>query len=134
MDREKNRILIVDDDLSVLKLLRRVLGVHYDLLVAPTGYELHMMVDHFEPDLIIMDLSFPDDNGKDLCRDLRKNQDYDPIAILLLSGLDEPEVAAAAIQAGADGYMTKPFEISSLRATVAHIMASRRQAALQTAH
>jgi DNA-binding response OmpR family regulator len=131
MKRNKKRILIVDDDLTVLKLLQRALSIHYDLLVAPTGYELEMMVNHFEPDLIIMDLLFPDDNGKDLCRGLRFMRDYDSVAILLLSGLDEADVAAAAIQGGADGYMTKPFDIRTLQSTIAHIIASKQQVAEQ---
>jgi DNA-binding response OmpR family regulator len=132
MDTLRKRILIVDDDLNVLKLLQRALCHYYELLVAPTGYELDMMVDHFEPDLIVMDLSFPDDNGKDLCRGLRMRRDYDSVAILILSGLDEPAVAAAAIQGGADGYMTKPFDIRTLLTTIAHIIASKQQVDVQS--
>jgi DNA-binding response OmpR family regulator len=132
MNTAKKRILVVDDDLNVLKLLQRALCSHYELLVAPTGYELEMMVDHFVPDLIIMDLSFPDENGRDLCRGLRMRRDYDSVAILVLSGLDEPAVAAAAIQGGADGFMTKPFDLRTLQSTIAHIIASKQQVAVQS--
>ncbi len=133
MNKPKNKILIVDDDINVLKLLQRALGTRYEILVAPTGYELEMMVNYFEPNLIIMDLSLPDDNGRDLSRGLRKRLEYDGIGILILSGLDEPEVAAAAIHGGADGYMTKPFDIRTLESTVAHIIESRRRAVGQSA-
>ena|SRR5579864_933606 len=133
MNKPKSKILIVDDEINVLKLLQRALGGRYEILVAPTGYELDMMVNHFEPDLIIMDLSLPDDNGRDLSLGIRNRLEYDNIGILILSGLDEPDVAAAAIQGGADGYLTKPFDLGTLEATVAHIIASKRKVAGQNA-
>jgi two-component system response regulator AtoC len=126
MDTPKKRILIVDDDLAMLKLLRRVLSADYDLVVAPTSYDMEIMVNHFEPDLIILDLRLGDHNGADVCRGIRKRAEYDRIGILILSGLDEPRVAAAAIWGGADSFMTKPFDIRTLQSNINHIIETKR--------
>jgi DNA-binding response OmpR family regulator len=122
MDRLKQRILIVDDDLGVLKLLRRALSGHFEIVVAPTPYDMEIMVHHFAPDLIILDLAMGDHNGSDVCLGIRKREEYDAIGILILSGLDEPMVAAAAIRGGADCYMTKPFDIRTLQSTIHHVI------------
>jgi DNA-binding response OmpR family regulator len=120
----------VDDDLGVLKLLKRALGDHYDILVAPTGYDIETLIHHFQPDLLTLDIGLPEESGRDVCRNLRKHQDFDRTAILFLSGLDEPEVAAAVIHAGADGYLTKPFDVDVLRRTIAHLIQTKRNALL----
>jgi len=126
MNDKQGRVLLVDDDLGVLKLLMKTLGDRYEVLVAPAGYELEILVNHFTPDLMIIDLCFPDENGQQICKTMRRYREWDSMAILILSGLDEPTVAAAAIQAGADGYLTKPFDISVLRNTTAHIIESKK--------
>jgi DNA-binding response OmpR family regulator len=122
MNTPKKKILIVDDDLEMLKLLRRALSARYELVVAPTSYDMEIMVNHFAPDLIILDLRLGDHNGADVCRGIRKQAAYDGIGILILSGLDEPKVAAAAIWGGADSYMTKPFDIHTLQSTIHHVI------------
>src|SRR6266404_4680883 len=105
MNKLKRRILVVDDNLAMLKLLLKALSDHYELVVAPTPYDMEVMMHHFEPDLIILDLALGDQDGADVCFSLRTREEYDRIGILMLSGLDVPRVAAAAIRGGADGYM-----------------------------
>ena len=129
MSTPKKKILIVDDDLAMLKLLRRALSTRYELVVAPTSYDMEIMVNHFEPDLIIMDLRLGDHNGADVCRGIRKRAEYDRIGILILSGLDEPRVAAAAIWGGADSFMTKPFDITTLQSNILHVIETKAQSA-----
>ena len=126
INNQKERVLLVDDDLVVLKLLKATIGERYDVLVAPTAYDIETLIHHFSPNLIVLDIGLPDENGKDLCKSLRHRKDFDHIAILFLSGLHEPEVAAAAIQAGADGYLTKPFDTLVLKNTIAHLIESKR--------
>ena len=60
---------------------------------------------------------------------MRMRKDYDSVGILMLSGMDEPAVAAAAICGGADGYLVKPFDIAVLRSTIDHIITSKSQRA-----
>ncbi len=126
MKNPKQRILIVDDDLVVLKLLLRALSPHYELVVAPTAYDMEVMVTHFEPDLIILDLRLGDEDGADVSFKLRTREEYDRTGILILSGLDEPRVAAAAIRGGADSYMTKPFDVRTLQSTIHHIIETKQ--------
>jgi DNA-binding response OmpR family regulator len=127
MNRSKQRILIVDDNIEMLKLLLRGLGNHYEIVVAPAPYDMEIMVHHFEPDLIILDLALGDHDGADVCFSIRTREEFDRIGILILSGMEEPRVAAAAIRGGADSYMTKPFDIHTLQSTIRHVIEARQQ-------
>jgi DNA-binding response OmpR family regulator len=122
MNRSKQRILIVDDNIEMLKLLLRGLGAHYEIVVAPNPYDMEIMLHHFEPHLIILDLALDGEDGADVCFKIRYREEYDQIGIMILSGLDEPRVAAAAIRGGADSYMTKPFDIHTLQSTISHVI------------
>ena len=122
MNRSKQRILIVDDNIEMLKLLLRGLGARYEIVVAPNPYDMDVMLHHFEPHLIILDLALDGEDGADVCYKIRNCEEYDQTGILMLSGLDEPRVAAAAIRGGADSYMTKPFDIHTLRSTIHHVI------------
>jgi DNA-binding response OmpR family regulator len=124
--KSKERIILVDDDLGVLKLLQKSLEDRYDVVVAPTSYDIESLIHHFQPDLMVLDIGLPEESGRDLCRSLRRRRDFDPMVILFLSGMDEPQVAAAAIQSGADGYLTKPFDVQLLRHTIAHLIQTKR--------
>src|SRR5258708_33108608 len=104
MNRSKQRVLIVDDNIEILKLLLRGLCDSYELVVAPTTYDMEGMLHHFQPHLIILDLALDGEDGADVCFKIRNRDEYDQIGILILSGLDEPRVAAAAIRGGADSY------------------------------
>ena len=121
----KKRILLVDDDLAILKVLQQSLKDQFELTVAPTTYDVESLINHVEPDLVILDIVLPDGNGTDLCASLRQRPEFNSLAILLLSGIGESQVAAAAIRSGADGYITKPFDIDVVRNTAAHLMQSK---------
>ena len=71
----------------------------------------------------------PDEDGQQICRELRRDPDCDSIAILFLSGMALQDQAVAAIRAGADGYMSKPFDLHTLENIIAELI--RRKAAGQ---
>jgi two-component system KDP operon response regulator KdpE len=117
------RVLIVDDEPQILRALRINLHARqYDVITAADGAEaLHAAAsDH--PDLIVLDLGLPDIDGVEVIRKLRT---WTPIPILILSGRLDSRQKVAALDAGADDYITKPFNVEEL---LARIRAATRRA------
>ena len=104
-------ILIVDDRLSELKLLCRILqSRHYGLMVAQTGQSMLEKLNYVRPDLILLDVMLPDLSGFDLCQQLKTHPTLHSIAIIFLTALADTEHKVQGLQLGAVDYITKPFQ------------------------
>lgn len=113
---EHRRILIVDDEPQITRVLRTSLDAHgYDLRVANDGDTALQIVRDWIPDLMITDLSMPAMDGLELCRRFRQKSNA-PIIVLSVKGEERTKVQA--LDAGADDYVTKPFGINELLARV----------------
>jgi two-component system KDP operon response regulator KdpE len=110
------RVLIVDDEPPIRKLLRMGLGTQgYEVIDAPNGKTaLEAMVN--KPDLVILDLGLPDMQGIDLLRRMRAQNEAVPIVVLSSRGDEAAKVAA--LDLGADDYVTKPFGMDELLARI----------------
>ena len=110
------RILLIDDELPIRRAVGSLLRTRgYDVSLAPTGAEGLLLFDSDRPDLVIVDLALPDMDGAIVCRTLRARTDV-PILVLSVRG-DEP-TKVAALDAGADDYVTKPFSPEELLARI----------------
>lgn len=108
------RILVIEDDSQIRKLLRVSLGAHgYDVDEARSGQDGVNQVASFKPDLVILDLGLPDIDGKEVIRRIRE---WSQIPIVILSARDQEREKVEALDAGADDYVTKPFGVSELLA------------------
>lgn len=117
---EKRRLLVVDDETQVTRVLRRGLAAHeYDVRTAVDGESALDTFEDFRPDLIITDLQMPEMSGIELCRKIRR---ISQIPIIVLSVKGEEETKVAALDAGADDYITKPFGMDELLARVRAIL------------
>lgn len=113
---EHQRILLVDDEPQITRVLRTSLNAHgYDLRVANDGETALDIVKDWAPDLVITDLSMPNMDGLELCRRFRLKSKA-PIIVLSVKGEERTKVMA--LDAGADDYVTKPFGINELLARV----------------
>lgn len=113
---EVQKILVVDDENQITRVLRRSLAAHrYEVRTAADGESALDTFNDFKPDLIITDLSMPEMSGIDLCREIRK---VSQIPIIVLSVKGEEKTKVEALDAGADDYITKPFGIDELLARV----------------
>lgn len=113
---EHRRILIVDDEPQITRVLRTSLDAHgYDLRVANDGETALQIAGDWTPDLMITDLSMPAMDGLELCRRFRQKSKA-PIIVLSVKGEERTKVQA--LDAGADDYVTKPFGINELLARV----------------
>ena len=125
---EKQRILIVDDEPQITRVLRRSLTTHgYDVRSAADGESALETLGDWPPDLVVTDLSMPNMNGLELCKRLRS---ISQIPIIVLSVRGEEQTKVEALDAGADDYVTKPFGMDEL---LARIRAALRRAPEQHA-
>jgi two-component system, OmpR family, KDP operon response regulator KdpE len=110
------RILLVDDELSIQRTLAPLLRSRgYDVEVAGTGADALRLAAEHPPDLIVLDLGLPDLEGSEVCRRIRATETM-PIIILSARGNEADKVAA--LDLGADDYVTKPFGPEELLARI----------------
>jgi two-component system KDP operon response regulator KdpE len=120
----KARVLVVDDEPQILRALQTNLrGAGYDVETATTAEAALAAAAMHPPDAVILDLVLPDGRGTDVCRELRRWSDA---PVLLLSVVGEEQEKVAALDAGADDYVEKPFGIDEL---LARLRAALRRAA-----
>lgn len=125
MDEPRPRVLVVDDDESIRRFLEIALRVRgYDVYEAAGARAALAAVPAVRPDVIILDLGLPDGDGVNLTKQLRA---ANHAAILVLSVRDQEEDKVAALEAGAEDYLTKPFGIDELHARL-RVLLRRRTA------
>jgi two-component system KDP operon response regulator KdpE len=118
-----SRVLVVDDEPQILRALQTALrGAGYDVEGAATGEEALTKAATRPPEAVILDLVLPDRSGVEVCRELRG---WSRAPILILSAVGEEGEKIAALDAGADDYVTKPFGIEEL---LARLRAALRRA------
>ena len=124
---EKPRILVVDDEPQLTRVLRTGLGSRgYDVRVAEDGQGGFKTFNEWQPDLVITDLAMPNMDGLELCRSLRE---ISQVPIIILSAKGEERIKVEALDIGADDFVTKPFGIDEL---LARIRAALRRAGSQS--
>lgn len=113
---ERPRILVVDDEPQIARVLRASLGMHgYEIQVANDGEAGLEAFKDWKPDLVITDLSMPKMTGTELCAQIR---DHSQVPIIVLSVRGEDNSKIEALDKGADDYVTKPFSINELLARI----------------
>jgi two-component system KDP operon response regulator KdpE len=116
------RVLVVDDEPQILRALQTTLrGAGYQVVTARTGEEALTAAAIDPPDAVILDLVLPGKSGIEVCRELRE---WSQMPVLILSAVGEERQKVAALDAGADDYVTKPFGVDEL---LARLRASLRR-------
>ena len=115
------RVLVIDDDDSVRSAIRRALLLDgYEVLVAGSGTDGLEQITTQVPDALILDLGLPDIDGMEVCRRVRRAGDRTPI--LMLTARDAVEDRVDGLEAGADDYLVKPYDVRELRARLKALM------------
>lgn len=121
---QKIKVLVVDDEHAIRRFLRTSLNAHgYEVFEATNGEDAVMQTINLRPDLIILDLGLPGMDGIEVTRRIRS---WSQIPIVILSVRNQDTEKIAALDAGADDYLTKPFSVGELTA--------RLRVALRHAH
>lgn len=125
MLQPRNRILAVDDDPVDITNLRKLLGKDYDLKTATTGEQALVIAAEFQPDIILLDNMMPGLDGREVCRHIRADMALRHTKIIMVSGKSLVCERVQAYQAGADDYITKPFDYKELSARVRSLLSKK---------
>lgn len=126
MHEKKNTILVVDDEPQIQKMLGILLDVeNYKIVESLTGKQGVRMAASIKPDLILLDLGLPDMNGKEVIAAIRE---WSQVPIIVLSACSLDEEIIAALDMGANDYVTKPFNVDVL---LARMKAALRSGAIR---
>ncbi|HEX2766216.1 MAG TPA: response regulator transcription factor [Candidatus Limnocylindria bacterium] len=116
------KLLLVDDDPEIRTSVRVGFEMQWrdvEILEATTGAEALRLVEEQRPDLVLLDIGLPEQDGMSVLREIRA---FSEVPVVMLTAHDEPIEAAAALEAGADDYVTKPFDHLELSARVRAVL------------
>lgn len=127
-DLAKRRILVIDDDPVIRRVVCKSLAdAGYEARSAATGSEGLMLAHANPPDLVLVDVMMPEMDGYQVCAQLRRDPLTVHLPVIMLTALDQTESVIKGLRAGADDYLTKPFDITELITRIeAHLRRSER--------
>ncbi len=112
---ERKKILIVDDELSILVPLQFLMEKSgYEPKLAQSGKEAIEKISNFRPDLVLLDIMLPDLDGYEIYQRMRENKDWDDIKVIFLTAKNRDADIAKGLALGADAYIVKPFSNTEL--------------------
>ncbi len=120
----KRRVLVVDDDPQIVEMFVDILGRddRFEVETASTGYDAGLLTESFRPHLIILDYMLPDLNGNVVCQRIRAKAELAETKIIFVSGVVNQQEVQGLLQAGADDFMKKPFDVEKLIARMAELL------------
>ncbi|MER2510198.1 PleD family two-component system response regulator [Amaricoccus sp.] len=117
------RVLVVDDVATNRLLLRAKLSsAYYDVVVAENGTQALEMARSEQPDMVMLDVMMPDMDGFEVCAVLKSREETAHIPVIMVTALDTPEERIRGLEAGADDFLSKPFNDLALFARVRNLM------------
>jgi two-component system, OmpR family, alkaline phosphatase synthesis response regulator PhoP len=120
---EKKRILIADDEAGIRLTIGRILGKDYVVLEATNGEEAVEIAKGQKPDLILMDLIMPKMDGYAACSEIKADQATKGIPVVILTAVGHELNKKFATEMGAQGYVTKPFNVQQLIDVITSLLA-----------
>ncbi|MCG8335941.1 MAG: response regulator [Proteobacteria bacterium] len=117
-----HKILVVDDDQTNLKFLREILEDEYHLLTVDTGEEALSAIHEFNPKIVLLDIMLPGVSGYEVCEKIRQDEKLSQVKIILISAKAMINERQKGYEAGADDYITKPFDHEELLLKVQSIL------------
>ena len=129
MAQDKKQVLVVDDDPELLQLVRVLLArINVEAIPAENATTAANLLRSAPlPDLLILDMMLPDISGLEFLRQMRAKSTYDELPVLILSALIDPEKIRAALDSGADRYLTKPYIANNLLTVVQEMLRTGRR-------
>lgn len=126
-DEDAYTLLVVEDNVELLMLMKQLLQPHYHVLTASNGKEALDAVHAHDIDLIVSDVMMPEMDGYELTKVLKQSPDYSYLPIILLTAKTQEEDKKESLLIGADDHICKPFRMSDLRLRIDNIIANRRR-------
>ena len=117
MSKGKARVLVVDDEMDIVRILQRsLIAQGYEVLTAASGEKALEVIERLRPDLILLDLGLPDMDGLEVCQQVRAKSNQPPIIVVSVRNTEREKVQA--LELGADDYISKPFGINEVMARI----------------
>jgi len=125
---QKARILIVDDETHILRLLRSILAreTSYEVVEATNAATALELIAEKAPDLILTDVVMPEKDGFDLCKEIKQQLQTRFVPVVMVTGLNKREYRIRGLEAGADDFLTKPFDVVELLTRVKSLLRMKR--------
>lgn len=112
--KERQHILIVDDDIRILKMIREIVKEDYDTAVASNGDIALKFLERYKTDLILLDYMMPGKSGKDVLKEIRENSALANVPVFFLTGMSDAEKVKECLALRPQGYMLKPVKREEL--------------------
>ena len=125
IDSLHHTVLVVEDDPDMRGYLAKELSEEYNVLVAANGEDALQLVESQRIDLVVSDIMMPGIDGVALCNRIKSTTEYCHIPVILLTAAVGMETRIETLQAGADGYIEKPFAIELLKANISNLFKNR---------
>ncbi len=124
LESDKIKVLVVDDDPDIVDLFVDALDKdgRFEVHTARTGFDAGVEANRFRPDIMVLDYMLPDVNGNVVCKTIRESEDLQHIRILIISGVINRTDIDGLLSAGADDFIKKPFNISSVVERIAELV------------
>ena len=126
-DEDTYKLLVVEDNVELLMLMKQLLKPYYQVYLANNGVEALKIVHEKELDMIISDVMMPEMDGYELTRTLKSDDNYNHLPIILLSAKTQEEDKQEGLLVGADDYLVKPFRLGDLKLRIDNIVENRKR-------
>ena len=126
---ERKKILVVDDDKIIVETIVQALEEDeygYEMISAADGFEAGLQVNHFKPDLLILDIMMPDINGYEVCQRVKTNPDSKNTKIIVLSAYLNEDAFKQMKEFGADACFSKPLPLEQLKFEIAKLLGLKK--------
>jgi len=126
---ERKKILVVDDDKIIVETIVQSLEEDefgYEMISASDGFEAGLQVNHFKPDLLILDIMMPDINGYEVCQKVKSNPETKNTKIVVLSAYLDDDAFNQMKECGADACFSKPLPLEQLKFEVAKLLGLKK--------
>jgi excisionase family DNA binding protein len=124
LDDDRIRVLVVDDDPEIVDLFVDVLSNdgRFEVCSASSGYDAGVLTQQIRPDVVVLDYMLPDINGNVVCKTIRESEDLQYTRILVISGVVNRAEVDGLLEAGADDFIKKPFNIEVVLERIAELV------------
>ena len=131
-DASASHVLIVEDNIELLRLMKRLLQPRYHVITANDGREALQLIQNNKVDIVVSDVMMPEMDGYELTDHIKHNEIYSHLPVILLTAKTTEDDQQKALLTGADGYITKPFKIRDLQLRIDNLIANRQRIHTET--
>ncbi len=119
---KKKHVLVVDDDSSVLKLVKNYLAGRYDVATAKSGKVAMKFLETKKTDLVLLDYEMPEEKGPEVLTQIRANENTKDLPVVFLTGVTEKDKIQEVLAMKPQGYLLKPISMMKLSATIKSVI------------